>query len=141
MRLTRSISFAISGLPLFIAAVLFFVSCERESPVVIFANSLPGDEVAPGGHVIYDVTARSCDGIIESVSLTEMSDETGLKLIDKRKTSGKIVSERFDYQAHETQKDTSIFLIIFEACDDSGRTQEFRKTLKVIRPKPAGGEG
>lgn len=143
MRRFRSISFLISGLPLFLAAVFSFVSCkgEEESPVIIFARSSTGDKVAPGGHVLYDVTAKSRDGNIVSVSLTEMSDETGLKLIEERQTTGKEVKQRFDYHAHETQKDTSIFLILFEARDDLGRSQEFKRTLNVIRPKPSEGDG
>ena len=58
MRRFRSISFLISGLPLLLAAVFSFVSCkgEEESPVIIFARSSTGDKVAPGGHVLYDVT-------------------------------------------------------------------------------------
>lgn len=91
--------------------------------------------------MLYDVTAKSRDGNIVSVSLTEMSDETGLKLIEEFQTTGKEVKQRFDYQAHETQKDTSIFLILFEARDDLGRSQEFKRTLNVIRPKPSGGDG
>lgn len=143
MRRLRSVSFLTSGLPLFLAAVFSFVSCkgEEESPVIIFAKSSTGDKVAPGGHVLYDVTAKSRDGNIVSVSLTEMSDETGLKLIEERQTTGKEVKERFDYHAHETQKDTSIFLILFEARDDLGRSQEFKRSLKVIRPKPSEGDG
>lgn len=143
MRRLRSVSFLTSGLPLFLAAVFSFVSCkgEEESPIIIFAKSSTGDKVAPGGHVLYDVTAKSRDGNIVSVSLTEMSDETGLKLIKELQTTGKEVKEIFDYYAHETQKDTSIFLILFEAKDDLGRSQEFRRSLKVIRPKPSGGEG
>ena len=143
MRRLRSVSFLTSGLPLFLAAVFSLVSCkgEEESPVIIFAKSSTGDKVAPGGHVLYDVTAKSRDGNIVSVSLTEMSDETGLKLIEELQTTGKEVKETFDYHAHETQKDTSIFLILFEAKDDLGRSQEFRRSLKVIRPKPSGGEG
>lgn len=143
MRSLRSLSFLISGLPLFMAAGFSFVSCEgeEESPVIIFAKSSTGDKVAPGGHVLYEVTAKSRDGNIVSISLTEMSDETGLKLIEERQTIGKEVRQRFDYHAHETQKDTSIFLILFEARDNLGRSQEFKKSLNVIRPKPSGGEG
>jgi len=122
---------------LFIAFSISISSCsERDASKLIILATSSTDTIAPEGHVLYDVVSWTTTGAkVTKVSLTEMSDENGLRLVEERAENSETVKERFDYQASPVVKDTSEFIIIFNAEDDLGNKQEYQRKLHVIRPK------
>jgi len=132
-----------NGWALAAVSILFFSfstsisSCTKrdESPLIIIATA-SNDTIAPGGHVLYDVQSWTTTGAnVTKVSLIEMSDESGLRIVEEREENSQKVKERFDYESTPTTKDTSVFIIIFDAEDELGNTQEYQRKLHVIRPK------
>lgn len=124
---------------LFISLSISISSCsERDQSKLIILATASTDTIAPEGHVLYDVHSWTTTGAkVTRISITEMSDENGLRLVEERAENGQDVRERFDYTASPVVKDTSEFIIIFNAEDDLGNTQEYQRRLHIIRPKPA----
>lgn len=137
------------------SAALVLTSCEdeKESTVFLFANDIKStkrDTVLSGDHQVYEVYARTLNQRIVSISLTE-SGTNGLKEVErvseddgseKSALLGKkeVKGFRFDYSTPviyrepSSVKDTiSIFTMLFEAMDDTGEVQNFKRTLYVIK--------
>lgn len=140
----NSAGWALAAVSILVIAGLGSISScsgRDQSDLIILATSNT-DTIAPDGHVLYDVHAWTTTGAkVTKVSVTEMSDESGLRLVEEREENKTDVKERFDYSASPVTKDTSEFVIIFNAEDDLGNTQEYQRRLHIIRPKTAPAEG
>jgi len=131
------------------------VSCDKEEESVVFllANDIKTvrrDTVLAGDHQVYEVYARTLNQRIVRLSLTE-SGANGLREIETvREGDGtvkggllgkkKVKGFRFDYETpliyreNSSVKDTvSIFTMLFEAEDETGEVQSFKRTLYLIK--------
>lgn len=136
-RKTSSSGWALAAVSiLFIAISLSFSSCRKsdQSPLIIVATAST-DTIAPQGHVLYDVHSWTTTGAkVSKVSLSEMSDEYGLRLVEEKTLNSPDVKVRFDYESSPVEKDTSEFVILFNAEDELGNKQEYQRKLHIIRP-------
>lgn len=140
---------SISGWALATVSILFLFSAavsscgnRDESPIWLYAQ--PGNldrdtlRVSPDktGHVLYLVDSWTSTGAsLTSISLTEMSDENGLRAVETRNVNAPKVHEIFDYETSVTSKDTSSFTMIFHAEDNAGNTQDFHRRLTIVKVK------
>lgn len=144
------------------SAAFSLTSCdnEKESIVFLFADDIKStkrDTVLSGDHQVYEVYARTLNQRIVSISLTE-SGTNGLKEVErvveddgseKSALLGRkeVKGFRFDYETPviyrepTAVKDTiSIFTMLFEAKDDTGEVQNFKRTLYIIKKELKDGE-
>lgn len=141
---------------LFLSFSILLSSCSHKDESAIWLEAKPNIDndtlaVAFGegntGHVLYTVKSWSTTGAsITSISLTEMSDETGLRLVETKTDKDwttvseqgnhfRVVKAIFDYEASTTKKDTASFTMIFHAEDNSGNTQDYHRRLTVVKEK------
>lgn len=141
-----------------IASLALSCSREDESTVFITASDIKSarrDTVLAGDHQVYEVYARTLNQKIVRLSLTE-SGTGGLKEVETvREGDGsaqssllgrqKVKGFRFDYETpliyreNSSVKDTvSVFTMLFEAEDETGAVQGFKKTLYLIKKEPDG---
>ena len=139
----------ISGWALATVSILFLLSAAAtscgnrdESPIWLYAEpgNLDRDTLKVSsdkpGHVLYIVDSWTSTGAsLTGISLTEMSDENGLRAIETRAVNASKVHEIFDYETSVTLKDTSSFTMIFHAEDNAGNTQDFHRRLTIVKVK------
>lgn len=139
----------ISGWALATVSILFLLSAAAtscgngdESPIWLYAQpgNLDRDTLKVSadkpGHVLYIVDSWTSTGAsLTGISLTEMSDENGIRAIETRAVNASKVHEIFDYETSVTLKDTSSFTMIFHAEDNAGNTQDFHRRLTIVKVK------
>lgn len=129
---------------LFLSFPLLLTSCGHKDESAIWLTAEPSNidkdtlKVAGEipGHVLYIVDSWTSTGAtLTSISLTEMSDETGLRTVETKTVNKVKVHELFDYEASLTAKDTASFTMMFHAEDDAGNTQDYHRRLTVVKVK------
>lgn len=139
----------------FLFIALFSVSCDNdpESTVLLFASDIKAvrrDTVQAGDHIVYEIYSRTLNQKIVRISLTESGNEGLKNIVTVRENDGTELGSQLGkkeikkflldytspviYREPTSIKDSvSVFTMLFEAEDETGETQNFRKQLYLIK--------